>query len=245
MMFKNIITVICCLAFLKTWGQNFNTTSLDIGFGFGFNTPLADLKDRFGTMYGGDLSVNFYRGDIESQFGFKAGFFTSDVVKEDPLAVYRTSSGQLLSREGVPTVVNRRMAASFIGIDFKKNLMFLDKNERAKLFVGAGVGLMQHKIRFVEFSKSVTLAFEEYGKGHDRNSRGIYIENQVGVKFRNGPRKFDFMINAFEGFLNQAGPIQFDNMSEEKNQRFDVGLGIKVVWYLGLTAKEVGKDIYY
>lgn len=244
-MIRNLVLFAFCFISTVTSSQSFTESSIDIGFGFGFATPLADLNDRFGTMAGGELTLNFYRGELGSQFGFKLGFMTSDVVKEDPLAAYRTSDGQILSTEGVSTVVTRRMAGSYFGIDFKKNLGFVGKQERAKFFIGLGTGLMQHKIRYIEFTKSVPLAFDDYGKGHDRNSRGLYLEEQIGVKFRNGAKKFDISINVFEGFLSPVGLIEFDTKNTQQEDRFDVGLGFKFTWHLSVTAKQVGKDIYY
>lgn len=244
-MIRNLIFLLLCFVYTLGSSQSFTESSIDIGFGFGFTSPLADLQDRFGTMYGGELSLNFYRGELGSQFGFKLGFLTSDVVKEDPLAVYRTSNGQLLSTDGVSTVVTRRMAGSYFGIDFKKNLAFIGKQERANFYLGLGAGLMQHKIRYIEFTKTVPLAFEDYGKGHDRNSRGLYLEEQIGLKFRNGAKKFDLSLNIFEGFLTPVGQIQFDTKDKTQESRFDVGLGFKFTWYISVSSREVGKDIYY
>ena len=244
-MIRYFTIMACCFLCQNAWSQSFTETSIDFGFGFGFSTPLADLKDRFGTMYGGDFSLNFYRGDLGSQFGFKLGFMTSDVVKEDPLAPYRTSSGQILSFDGLTANVNSRMAASYVGIDFKQNLAFIDKKERIKLFAGVGMGLMQHKIRYVDFTRMVTYASENYGKGHDRNSRGLYLEEQIGIKIRNRAKKFDVALTSFQGFLTPVGQVEFDTGSTLKEDRLDIGLGFKITWNLSLTAKEVGKDIYY
>lgn len=244
-MLRRIITPLLCLFAFNCCSQGFTETSTDLGFSFGFDAPLADLKDRFGIMYGGDFSLNFYRGELGSQFGVKLGFLTSDDVKEDPLTNYRNSLGQLLTSDGFPAQVNYRMAASYVGIDFKKNLAFLGKLERTKFFVGLGAGVMQHKISFSEFSKSVPLAFNDYAKGHSRNSRGLYLEQQVGLKFRNNAKKFDITLVAFEGFLEPVGLIEFGSQNDLQTQRFDAAVGIKFSWYLSLSAKQVGKDTYY
>jgi len=244
-MIRRIITILLCLFAHNCWSQGFTETSTDLGFSFGFDAPLADLKDRFGVMYGGDFSLNFYRGELGTQFGLKLGFLTSDKVKEDPLAAYRNSKGQLLNSDGFPAQVNYRMAASYVGIDFKKNLGFISKNENAKVFIGIGTGIMQHKISFTEFSKSVPLAFNDYAKGHSRNVRGFYLEEQIGLKFRNNAKKFDISLVIFEGFLKPVGLIEFDTLDDLQTQRLDVAAGLKVAWYISLTSKQVGKDTYY
>jgi len=237
--------------FLTLWlcisacGQAINETALDLGFAFGYNAPLADLKDRFGGNYGGDFSLNYYMGNSGTQIGIKLGFLTSDAVREDVFAPYRTSDGQLLSKGGVTTTVNTRMASSYISFDFQKNLFSLSDKETAKVFLGVGGGLLQHKIRFIEFTQSVPIAVDEYAKGLDRNTRGPFIEEQLGIKVRNGFKKFDIAIVSFQGFLKPVGAIEFDTGIKNKERRLDAAIGVKFKWYISLSAIEEGKDVYY
>ncbi len=238
-----IILIIACTSSIYT--QAINEKALDLGFSFGFETPLADLKQRFGGMYGGDFSLNYYMGQSGSQIGIKLGFLTSEAVREDVFAAYRTSGGILLSADGVPTVVNSRMAASYVGIDFNQNLFSVGKHEHAKVFLGLGGGIMQHRIRFVEFTRSVPLSVDKYAKGLDRNSRGPFIEEQLGIKVRKRRKKYDIALYSFQGFLNPVSPIEFDSGNRNVSRRFDAAIGIKFKWYISLSAKEEGKDIYY
>lgn len=245
-MLKSIYIIIACLVGSIAFGQTALTeASTDLGFSFGFHTPLADLQDRFGVMYGGDFSLNFYQGNIGSQFGFKLGFLTSDTVKEDPLSSFRTSGGELLTTEGAVANVTYRMAASYVGIDFKKNIFDFGVSETSTFFIGIGCGMMQHKIAFNEFSKTVPLAFDDYNKGLSRNSRGFYLEEQIGIKLRNASKKFDLSIMVFEAFTKPVSLVEFDTMNDLREQRFDMGAGIKLGYYISLTANQVGKDIYY
>ena len=244
MLRKFILPILCFISF-HCASQDFDEQSSDFGFTFGFSAPFADLQDRFGIMYGGDFSMNFYRGEIGSQFGFKLGFLTSDKVKEDPLAAFRTTSGAVLTSDGLAAQVNYRMAASYLGIEFKKILGSLGEDEKAKFFAGLGAGIMQHKISFSEFSKTLPLVEGDYAKGLSRNSRGAYLEQQIGLKFRNNAKKFDLSLFVFEGFLKPVSLIEFDTREDLQTQRLDVAAGIKFTWYLSLTARQVGKDIYY
>jgi len=222
-----------------------NETALDFGFSFGFHTPLADLKDRFGAMFGGDFSMSYYMGKSGSQFGVKLGFLNSDAVREDVFESYRTSDGQLLSQDGVTTTVNTRMASSYLGIDYNQNLFTISEKGNSKMFLGLGTGIWQHKIRFIEFTQTVPIAVDTYAKGLDRNSRGPYIEEQLGIKVRNGFKKFDLAIVSFQGFLKPVGAIEFDTGSKARETRFDASIGIKFKWYISLSANEEGKDVYY
>ena len=245
-MIRKLVTLfISFIVWTSAYSQAINENALDIGFSFGIETPLADLKDRFGFIYGGDLSFNYYMGNTGSQIGLKLGFLTSDAVREDVFASYRTSDGQLLSQDGVPTVVNSRMASSYIGLDFNQNLFNVGEKEFAKVFFGLGTGLMQHKIRFIEFTQTVPLAVGDYAKGHDRNSRGLYVEEQIGVKVRKSRKKYDLSLFSFQGFLSPVSPIEFDTGSKTQDTRFDAVIGIKLKWYISLSASEKGKDIYY
>ncbi len=245
-MLRCISIILLCLISALSFSQSSMTEkSTDLGFSFGFNLPLADLQDRFGLMYGGDFSLNFYQGNIGSQFGFKFGFLTSDNVKEDPLAAFRTSGGEILTNTGAIANVTYRMAASYIGIDFKKTVFDIGEAETAKFYLGIGCGVMQHKIAFTDFSKTVPLVFDNYNKGLSRNSRGFYLEQQFGIKFRNGSKKFDLSMMFFEAFTKPVGLIEFDTMNDLQTQRLDVGAGLKLTWYISLTADQVGKDIYY
>jgi len=245
-MMKYLLAICISLSlYSSAQGQTINETAFDIGLDFGVDIPLADLRDRFGAMFGGDFSLNYYLGNSGSQFGIKLGFLTSDAVREDVLASYRNEAGQLLSNTGVVTVVNSRMASSYIGLDFNQNLFSFFKKEHAKVFLGVGAGIWQHKIRFIEFTQSVPISVDEYAKGLDRNSRGPYIEEQFGIKVRNKFKKFDFAIVSTQGFLKPVGAIEFDTGIKSKETRLDVTLGIKLKWYISLTARETGKDIYY
>jgi len=245
-MMRLLISIVIALFLsLSANGQSIKETAIDFGFAFGFDTPLADLKDRFGAMYGGDFSLNLYKGKTGSQFGIKLGFMTSDAVREDVLAAYRTSDDQILSKDGVVTTVNTRMAASYVGVDYHQNLFSFSENENAKIFIGLGAGIMQHKIRFIEFTQSVPIAVDEYAKGLDRNSRGPYLEEQIGVKVRNGFKKFDISIISFQGFLKPVSAIEFDTGIKNRETRLDAAIGFSLKWYISLSASEEGQDIYY
>lgn len=223
-------------------GQDEFQNSLEFGFSLGLGAPVADLADRSGILLAGDASLNYFQD--RNMYSLEFGFMSSDNVREDPLSSFRTSSGFILSDNGVVTPVTTRLVGTYVGCRYSR-LLNAKKDSRVKFYVGFGGGILQHKINFLELSNSVPIIRNSYELGLNRNSIGPYLSQSVGIRIPTTKMKIEFEIFAKEAFTNQIRPLNIDNLEVFDETRQDITIGLISRWYISFRSVERGKDKFY
>lgn len=161
-----------------------------VHLGYGFHFPGGDLADRFGnagTLGGGVDFIfknNFFAG-IDGHYLYGTN------VKEDPLEPIRTDSGFIIGNDlGIASVVLRERGY-YLGGQVGKIFTF-GGQKRAGLRVTVGGGWLLHKIRVQDDARSLTQITGDYGKGYDRLTSGIALNEFLGYQFLGKSRTVNF-----------------------------------------------------
>ncbi len=220
---------------------------LNVGFEYGFQTTGADLKDRFGSSTGLGIKMEYL---LESNWSISLeGFFIfGRVVKEDPLFALRDIDSLIIGNNGSQSQFALRERGFYFGGSIGRLFPILKKNKRSGIKVELGVGLLQHKIRIQDDPESfVPILAGEYKKGFDRLSNGLAIKQFIGYHHMSRNR----LINCYAGFefteafTRSRRSYNYDTMSADESNRFDVLAGFKVGWILPFFLGEKGDEIYY
>ncbi|MEO6758110.1 MAG: hypothetical protein ABIO24_01565 [Saprospiraceae bacterium] len=198
---------------------------------FGIYQPGGDLADRFGGNGGLGLGTEFITAN-NLIIGAEGHFYFGSNVKEDPLAILRTAEGDLigndLSLASVPLHERGWYVGGLIG-----NLLPLS-NTRSGLRITLGAGVTQHKIRVQDDQSALTQITGDYGKGYDRLTGGLALEQFVGWQNLAKNRLANFMIG-FEfnqGFTHTLRDWDFNDRRKLEGQRLDLRFGIRAAWTL-------------
>jgi hypothetical protein len=137
---------------------------------------------------------------------------------------------------------------------FNANLMvgkvfpILSPNENSGIYVHAGLGYLQHKIRIESNYQVIPSLEKDYKKGYDRFTSGLNFHQFVGYAFLANQG----IVNFYGGFYLQEGltynrrEVFFDRPFEDvpKAQRLDIQYGFKVGWFIPVYQRKP-KDYYF
>lgn len=219
-----------------------------IAIHYGGNWSGGDLADRYGyfnhvgTMAGYKTKRNWV-------YGFDGNFMFGSKINEKGLF------DQLVDSYGNITDENGDIGQVVLfSRGFNANVMvgkvfpILSPNENSGIYVHAGVGYLQHKIR-IETNYQVIPSLElDYKKGYDRFTSGLNFHQFVGYAFLANQG----IVNFYGGFYMQQGltynrrEVFFDRPDEEvpKGQRLDLQYGFKVGWFIPVYQRKP-KDYYF
>ncbi len=242
-MMKNIryLFFLCLIANVVS-AQNEFSNSVEFGFSLGLGAPFADLADRAGLILSGNASLNYFQD--ANKFSIELGFLSSDNVREDPLSSFRTSSGFILSDNGVVTPITTRLVGTYIGFQYSR-ILNRKKDSRVKLYAGLSGGVLQHQINFLELSNSVPIIMDDYKLGINRNSIGPYLSQSIGMRVPTTKMKIEVELFFKEAFTNQKRELNIDNLEINDNLRNDIMIGLISRWYISFRSVEKGKDKFY
>ena len=214
---------------------------------YGFNLPGGDLYSRFGAnstigAYAGFKTVknNFYCLEWNYIFG--------GIVKENGmLDSISTSDGYLIDVEGKLSDI--RIFERGFTLHAQYGHVFpireISPNRNSGLFLNAGIGMLQHKIRIYDNGGRSPQLTGEYLKGYDRMTSGVSFSQFVGYWYMSSNRfvNFYFGFEAYEGITKSRRSWDYDLMRADTKQRFDVMYGLRAGWVIPLYRRH-GKDEY-
>lgn len=218
-----------------------------ISAGYGFNFPGGNLYERFGnnstigTLAGYKTAKNnFYLLEWNYIFG--------GTVKEDGiLDSIATSDGFIIDREG--KIADVRLFERGFTLHAQYGHVFpitgISPNRNSGLFVTAGVGMMQHKIRIYDNGARSSQLSGEYLKGYDRMTSGLSFSQFVGYWYMSNNRFVNvyFGFEAYEAFTKSRRSWDYDLMRADTQKRIDLMYGFRVGWVIPLYRRH-GKDEY-
>src|ERR1041385_1194001 len=117
-----------------------------IGISYGYYLPAGDMADRFGNNSTVQLDINF---KLRSNWiiGLNGSYFFGRGVKESLFDSISTSTGSIISREGVYSDIRLYERGFTVAGTVGHLFTFKKPNPNSGILVNAGVGFMQHKIR--------------------------------------------------------------------------------------------------
>lgn len=217
-----------------------------IEFNYGQMVPLADLNDRFGRFNTIGSSVGIlFKNNIE--LGLKGSIFYGRNVKEDVFQNLRNDQGIITGADGIDALLFLRMRGAHIGLQASK-ILPRNKDTRSGIKIGLGAGILWHKIRLQDDSRSVAQLLQDYQYGYDRLSVGFAVNQFVGYQIlaKNQTLNFIFGFDIVESFTKNIRPYNFSGTEEFHNStRLDVGIGIKVGFMMTFYQFDTPEEIFY
>lgn len=227
--------------------ENFlNIGMKNLSFGYGMEFPFGDMADRYSsnlkfTLGGERVTKNNWIYGIEFAFMF------GDTVKEDPLAQLRLSNDELLGADNAYADVFQRQRGAFLGFNVGKIISFNEKS-RSGLRITGAFGILAHKIRIIDESRSLPQIEGDYLKGYDRLTRGFALREFVGYQHISEDKRINFYIGLefTQGFTKHIRAIDFDSgLPPDPATRFDGLVSLKAAWVLPFFDDYVDEQVFY
>src|SRR5687767_3463162 len=189
-----LLTTLIFTIITPSFSQEKNFTNL-LEFKYGFQMPLADMKDRFGNSSSIGVSFQNVRMKKKIMIGAEGMFMFGNAVREDVLIGLRSFDGSIVDREGLPADVNLKERGFYIGLNTGKIFPTgKAENNLTGIRTQIGAGLFQHKIRVQDNFESVPALKKENLKGFDRLTNGPSVHLGVGFQYDNPKNNFHFHV---------------------------------------------------
>lgn len=218
-----------------------------ISFEYGGQVPLADMRDRFGANF--NLSSQFELLHIKWLWhaGVKGYYLFGATVKEDVLAILRTPEFHIIGNDRVPATVFLRERGFYIGPYVGRIFRLSEENPLSGIKASFGAGLLQHRVRIQDDSRSVTQLTGEYIKGYDRLTNGMALYAFLGYQNLDVQNRMNFLagFDLTVGFTRSRRDFDFSTQMRDTSSRLDILLGFRLGWILPITTGKDPDDIYY
>jgi len=243
-----IILCLLMLSFIHLKAQSVKDSAFRImmvNVHFSGQLPFGDLAKRYGADLGAGGSF-MCKTKHNFLLSTEVSYFFGRNIREDPLKNYKVGDGhQLTDNEGYPA--DLRLTERGWNIYANAGYMFtkLGHNPNSGLMVTAGMGWMQHKIKFYDANKKVAAVYGNLKKGYDRLSGGFALSQYIGYQYLSNNRlaNFNFGFEFYEGFTQSLRGFNYDTGLPDTKRRFDVMIGVRLAWTLPLYKRI--KDFYY
>ncbi len=189
----------------------------------------GDLADRFGRDGAVGLGADWITAN-NLIFGLEGSYYFGNQVNEDPLAILRTTEGDLIGNDQLLATVALRQRGWYAGGLIGKLVTFNDSRSGLRLTLGAG--MTRHKIRVQDEQSVMTQLTGDYLKGYDRLTGGLALQQFVGWQNLAKNRRANWMIG-FEfnqGFTNSLRDWDFTERRKLDGNRIDLRFGIRASW---------------
>ncbi|MCC7030108.1 MAG: hypothetical protein IT257_07375 [Chitinophagaceae bacterium] len=207
--------------------------------------PMADMAKRYGTSYRIGLGIK-YKTTTNWIFGVKFEFITGNKMQEDSLLWNMRNSLGITNINGEVLNVGMFERGYVVGVQAGRIFPFLQANPNSGPMMLASVGFMQHKINFFDRDNSFPQLRDDYKKGYDRLTNGLYIEDFVGYNFHSKNKLINVYagFNFLWGFTKVRRDFTFDLERKEIEGRNDLLVGFKLGWVVPIYKKK-SEDTYY
>lgn len=257
-MYKLLFAFIFCLiSSLQLFAQNDNenektkpvvlaskTWNLDVIGAVDF--PMADMAKRFGISYRIGVGIK-YKTQRNWIYGGKFEFITGNQMNDDSLLYnVRTEQGGIIGQNGDLLNVGLFLRGYMAGIQVGKIFPFWQVNPNSGPMTLASVGFMQYKINMFDRDNSFPQLRDEYKKGYDRLTNGVYIEDFIGYNYfaKNKMINFYAGFNFVWGFTEGRRAYLLDLARPDTGNRNDILVGFKFGWVMPIYKKNT-EDTFY
>jgi len=211
-----------------------SVNGLLVGFSYGYQFPLADMKTRFGNDGLVGAEVN-YKLRNNFTFGVDGGYMFGRKVKEDQfLNNMVTPDGYFVGYGGIYGNVALFERGYFLAGNVGKIVPLGFNNPNSGIYTRLGVGFLQHKIKITDTEESLYQLSGDYVKGYDRLSNGLMLSQYVGYLNIDPRHLLNFHVGVFvqEGFTQNRRSWNYDERRRDTKNRLDMLAGIRAAWML-------------
>ena len=216
----------------------------NVSFEYGVQKSMADLKDRFGSSFELGGHFELISGKNLLVFGASGHFIFGNDVKEDVLENLRTTEGQIIGNDRQFASVFLRQRGFNTQFYVGKLFNFLEQHPISGIKATIGVGLIQHRIRVQDDSRTVTQLTGDYLKGYDRLTNGLSLNSFLGYQHMNRQGRVNFLagFDLSVGFTKNRRDFDFSTFQKDDQNRIDILAGFKVGWMLTIGGSRIAAD---
>ncbi len=214
---------------------------------YALQVPSGDLAKRFGVNSSVGLSVT-YKHKSKWMFSAEGFFIFGGKVKEpDLLKGISTEQGFIIGNDGRYANLNITERGYCATLSAGRLFPVGKPNPNCGIFVQAGVGFIQHRIRIDDKKNSSPSILDEYQKGYDHLTNGLLLREFAGYMYTGNRRLVNFFFGAemMQGFTAGRRTYNFDTGKAENPQRVDLLFGLRAGWILPLYKQAPEKFYTY
>lgn len=218
---------------------------MTVAFGYGNFFSNGDFADRFGNTHTLEFAAR-YKLSNNFTLGVQSNFLFSENVKENNiLNSLLTENAEVLDENGNAAAIILMQRGYHIHMEVGKIFSLKKFNPNTGIWVRAGAGFLQHKIRIEHQNHKIPFLEDDYLKGYDRLTNGLSLYQSIGfINFSNSKlANFSIAFEAYEAFTQNRRELNFDTGEKDDKKRLDIMLGVKVNWILPLYKRMAYK--YY
>ena len=226
---KKAIVFTFCFYSLSLLCQEKQNTLNTILFDYCHQFPFGDLAKDYGDN--SSISIGFMHKTEQNLFIKIDGsyIFGYKIKNENLFDGIATENGEILNEDGLLANVLTYERGFSTFLNGGQAFTFYEGNETG-VYLSAGIGYMQHKIRIQTQEDIIPHLDDDYKKGYDRFSGGIsakvnanymYFSKKNNIKLYAG-------LEVIKGWTKNLRSYNFDEMAHTStNYRNDILLGIK------------------
>jgi len=208
--------------------------------------PAADLSQRFGVFNSIGASIS-YKTKTNWIIGLKPSFQFGNQVREDTMLDFlKDSEGRILGSDGRYGDLIFDQRGFTIDASVSRMIFKVGPNPNCGLFLEAGFGYWQHRIRVRELASKFPLLEGEYSIGFDRLTSGLMVSERVIYRYFSNSRLVNFFvgIELNQGFTEGRRSYQYDMKAAYDASRLDLSYGLCLGWSFPIY-KRAPKEFYY
>ncbi len=225
--------------------------AVEFAYHYAVQQPYAALAHRYGTFLSNGLTVGFQLAASPWSWSFAYDYFFGKTVKEDPLAWLRDEYGHIYGWDesgATPANVLLRMRGAWAGPTVDYALRILHQQSLHHFIQASiGMGVMRHRIYFVDDSRSVAQLFGNYGRGLDRLTGGPSLRFALRYRLLDAKNRRNFSITLFSYFARTRNlrSFNYDQMAYDRMYRTDITAGISVSYHLRYYFANQSKELIF
>lgn len=209
--------------------------------------PGGDLADRFGKN--ASLGLDFsYKTKSNWMFTVGGHFIFGKEVYESGIldSLKGPGTGEIIDQNGQFSVIGLDQRGMFWNAMVTKIVPVVKSNRNSGIFISAGGGYLQHRIR-IYATQSVPQLTDEYKKGYDRLTFGPALCQHIGYRFLDPKKQLNFTVGfeMIEGFTQNRRSYNFDTRMADTRQRLDLLYGIKISLSVPLYPKKADEEEFF
>jgi hypothetical protein len=197
------------------------------------------MNDRFGVN--SNVGGSFYQKTKTNWFiGIEGSYIFGKHVDEPGLMQnLLTDANEVIDDEGSIAEIVIQERGFTVGVGCGKLFNIIGPNPNSGILVRANVGFMQHKIRLEHQFNNIAQLEDDYLKGYDRLTNGLYLSEFVGYYHMSNRRIVNFYagFEVLQAFTRGRRDLNFDTLEVDDQARFDGLLGIRLGWVVHLYSR--------
>ncbi|MFH2144135.1 MAG: hypothetical protein ABIJ97_17040 [Bacteroidota bacterium] len=213
-----------------------------------YQIPGGDLSRRFGNNFstGGGFQIKTKSNIL---FSAECTYLFGNKLKNEATSVLNaimTSDGQIIDQNGEFATVLLTERGFYAGGRTGLIIPVFGSNPNSGVLITGGLGFLQHKIRIENDGNRAPQILNEYKKGYDKLTNGLFATESIGYMYigKNQILNFAVEFEFYQAWTKCRRNFNFDTMEKDDEQRLDMLGGLKISWLIPLY-KRMADGYYY